>query len=344
MKRITWFLALAALLIGCAGLAGAQCAGQAGGGFDLLQTTSGTQDTNPSSSLSSITFTGVPLPSGGVGTADTIVCRIDPLPNPIPSGGATIHIQVVALQLSGSGTYTPTGGSPENVTVYAVINQTKNSSGVYQIPTSQLPQYDTVNASTGTMTVFPNGTFNTNSLNIQADLIVVSPGGKVTDTPIAHMPMNQDTISTSGSTWTTTAPAGYPNSTIFPAGGFYVNQPGGTLAEVAPIISSRIVRGSLYGLGLLLMAIAVLKIRSGVKRGQLSLQPIYLMGLAVLAWFVGWKSSKLIFPTIAHAATAVATCAPHTATAWIKEGGTYVQHSIVTSVCSTTQVQQTTTQ
>jgi hypothetical protein len=343
MKRITWFVTLAALLVSCSGLAAAQCAGQAGAGFDLLQTTSGTQDINPSSSLSAITFTGVPLPGGGAGTADTVVCRIDALPNPIPSTGALVHIQIVGLQLKGDSTY-----NGQAVTVYATINQTKDSTGAYKIPLSQLPQPDAVNASNGTMTVFPNGTFNTNSLNIQADLIVVSQGGNVTDTPIAHMPMNSDTISSSGSTWTTTAPAGYPNSTLFPSGGFYVNQPAGGGGLAASIITSRIFRGSLFGLGLLLVGIAVLKIRSSVKAGQLSMQPVYLMGLAVLAWFVGWKTSKIAFPTIAHAAAIpISTCAPHTVSAWINEGGgQFVVHKIVTAVCSGTKavVDQTSTQ
>lgn len=341
MKRITWFVTLAALLVSCSGLAAAQCAGQAGAGFDLLQTTSGTQDTNPSSSLSAITFTGVALPGGGAGTADTVVCRIDALPNPIPPSGALVHIQIVGLQLKGDSTY-----NGQAVTVYATINQTQDSTGAYKIPLSQLPQPDSVNASSGTMTVFPDGTFNTNSLNIQADLIVVSQGGNVTDTPIAHMAMNSDTISSTGSTWTTTAPAGYPNSTLFPSGGFYVNQPGGGGGGLAvTIITSRIFRGSLYGLGLLLVGIAILKIRSAVNAGRLSMQPVYLMGLAVLAWFVGWKTSKIAFPTIAHAAAIpISTCVPHTISAWVNEGGgNFVVHKIVTAVCTTKTVQQQTT-
>jgi hypothetical protein len=155
--------------------------------------------------------------------------------------------------------------------------------------------------------------------------------------------MQADTISASGSTWTTTAPAGYPNSTTFPAGGFYVNNPGGGGLAAAAILTSRAVRGSLYGLGLLLLGIAVMKIRSSLKAGRLSLRPIYLMGLAAMAWFVAWRSSQLTFPTIAHAA-AVTTCAPHTVSAWIQEGGTVVLHKFVSAVCSTVQTASTSLQ
>ena len=241
-----------------------------------------------------------------------------------------MNIQVVALYLQGDSTY-----NGQNVTVYATINQTN---GV--IPTTQLPQPDSLPiASTGAMTVFSNGTFNTNVLNIQADLIVVPRGQPVTSTPIFTTPMPADTISSSGSTWTTTAPAGYPNSSTFPSGGFYVNQPGGGSLATAAFITSGIVRGSLYGFGLLLAAIAVLKIlkirSSGVSTGRLAMRPIYLLGLAAMAWFVAWRAGKLTFPTIVHAA-AFTTCVPHTVSAWVNEGGgNFVVHKIVTAVCTT---------
>ncbi|HEY6350989.1 MAG TPA: hypothetical protein VI636_16425 [Candidatus Angelobacter sp.] len=329
MKRITWFVTVAALLVGCSGLAAAQCAGNLNpGGYDLLSTFSGTQDNLSSIGLGVVTFSGVALPGGTAGGADTVVCRITPLPASIPPGGSTLNIQIVALYLQGSSTY-----HGQNVTVYATINQTNGA-----IPATQLPQPDALSiASTGTMTVFSSGTFNTNLLNIQADLIVVPQGGKVTDTPIFTTPMPADTMSSSGSTWTTTAPAGYPNSTTFPSGGFYVNESGGG-GLAATLITSRVVRGSLYGLGLLLVGIAVMKIRSSVKGGRLTLRPVYLLGLAAMAWFVAWRAGKVVFPTIAHAA-GITTCVPHTTSAWVNEGGGhFVVHKIVTAVCTTTQV------
>ena len=79
----------------------------------------------------------------------------------------------------------------------------------------------------------------------------------------------------------------------------------------------------------------ILKVRSGMKGGRLNMQPVYLMGLAAIAWFLGWKASKLTFPTIAHAA-AITTCVPHTISAWVNEGGgVFVVHKIVTAVCTT---------
>jgi hypothetical protein len=327
MKRNVWFATVAVLLVCCSGLAAAQCAGNLNpGGYDLLSTFSGTQDDLSSIGLGVVTFTGVALPGGKAGSADTVVCRITPLPTPIGPSGATLNIQVVALFLQGDSTY-----RGQNVTVYATINQTN---GV--ISATDLPQPDLLPiASTGTMTVFSNGTFNTNVLNIQADLIVVPRGQPVTATPIFTTPMPGDTISSNGSTWTTTAPAGYPNSSTFPSGGFYVNQPGGGALATAALITSGVVRGSLYGLGLLLAAIAVLKIRSGKRTGRLTLRPVYLLGLAVMAWFVAWRAGKVAFPTIVHAA-AFTTCVPHTVSAWVNEGGGhFVVHKIVTAVCTT---------
>lgn len=348
MKRITWFAALAALLVSCSGLAAAQCAGVSSpGGFDLLSTFSGTQDTNPNSHLSAITFDGMTLPGGLSGSADTIVCRKEALPSQIPPGGTTLDIQIVALLLKGDGTYTDNNRVQHQVTVYATINQTQDSNGVYKIPNdyNDLPQPDTLDPSIGTMTVTSDGKFNTISLKVEADLIVVPQGELINSTNrLAVLIMNEDTISSSGSTWTTTPPAGYPNSTTFPSGGFYVNQPGGGAAVFAPLVTSRIFRGSLFAFGLLLVGIAILRLRSSVKSGRLSLQPIYLMGLAALAWFVGWKSNRLGFPMVAHAAATVVpitTCVPHTISAWVNEGnGQFVVHKIVTAVCTGPQAKQ----
>lgn len=347
MKRITWFAALAALLVSCSGLAAAQCAGVSSpGGFDLLSTFSGTQDTNPNSHLSAITFNGVALPGGLSGTADTVVCRKEALPDQIPQTGTAVDIQIVALLLKGDGTYTDSNNVQHSVTVYATINQTQDANGVYKIPNdfNNLPQPDTLDPSIGTMTVFPGGKFNTNSLKVEADLIVVPQGDPINSANrLAVLIMNEDTISSNGSTWTTTPPSGYPNSNTFPSGGFYVNQPGGG-AALAPLITSRIFRGSLFGLGLLLVGIAILKLRSSINGGRMTLQPIYLMGLAVLAWFVGWKSNRLGFPMVAHAAATVvpiSTCVPHTISAFVNEGnGQFVVHKIVTAVCSGPQVKQ----
>jgi hypothetical protein len=329
MKRITWLLTVLTLLVGCSGFAAAQCTSGTGG-YDLLQTSSGTQDNLSSVGLGTVTFQGVPLPSSAqAGTADTIVWREGPVP---PSGGC-INIQVIALYLQSVGAVTCNNAacSPgEQVTVYATINQTN---GV--ISTTQLPQPDSLPGNTGgTMTVYTNpDTFNTTSLAIQADLIVVPYGDSVTTTPIFHTPMPTATVTSSGSSWTPTAPSGYPDSTPFPAGGFYVNSYGSGGAVLAAL-ASRSVRGSLYGLGLLFVGIAVLKIRSGVTSGRLNLRPVYLLGLAAIAWFVAWRSSSFAYPMIAQAK---ATCVAQTHSASpTSETGLILSHLVKTAACSPT--------
>lgn len=330
MERITLLLTTAVLLLGCSGLAAAQCAGNKGpGGFDLLQTFGGTKDDLTHAGLGMVNFVGSPL-MGQVGNADTIICRIDHLPNPVPAGGKQLSIQVVALKMHGDTFYR---GEP--VTVWATINQTNGA-----IPQSELPvspqDAPHLMPSKGTMMVFPDGRFDTQQLNIQADLIVVAKGQPVTATPKFTMPMPADQISATGSTWTTTPPAGYPVSTTFFPGGFFVNQPGAVSARAPPLIARRVVKGSLYGLGFLLIGIAVLKIRSHARGGKLTLRPVYLMGLAVMAWFVAWRAGKIVFPTIAHAASGIATgtCPAHTISAWVNENGTVVLHTVVAAVCS----------
>jgi hypothetical protein len=338
MKRITWLVTVAALVVGCSGLAAAQCAGHLNpGGYDLIQTFNGSSDNLSGMGLGFVTFSGVPLPGGVAGNADTIVCRLDPLPDPIGSG-ATLKVQIVALYLKGDTTY---GENGQAVTVYATINQTNG-----KISKTQLPQPDPLpppSTGTGTMTVHDDGTFDTHDLWIQADLIVVPRGMPVTyPFPLFHGPMPGDTLSASGSTWTTTPPSGYPTSMTFPSGGFYINQPGGGGFAAAALVTSRVVRVSLIGLGLVFACVALVKIRSGVNSGRLNFRTVYLLGLAAIAWFLAWRSSKLTFPTIAHAA-AVTTCAPHTVSAWVQEGGGTVVHVFVSAVCATTDSSTTST-
>jgi hypothetical protein len=330
MKLIAWFVTVVVLLAGCLGIAAAQCAGNVNpGGFDLLQTPSGSTDNLSSIGLGTVTFQGVALPSiAGVGTSDTIVCRINPLPNPIPSGGATLNIQIVALLLQSVGTATCNNSlcgsySGKAVTVYATINQTN---GV--IPLNQLPEPDYLTPSAGSMTVYSNSTFNTNGTTVQADLIVVPPGDSVTSTPIFTTPMPSDSISASGSSWTTTTPAGYPNSTNFPSGGFYVN----SFASSGMLMALKAIRGAqgfLYGFGVLLVGIAVLKIRTGVSRGRLSWSPAYLLAVAVIACLLAWRSGSFAFPVVAHAKAVCSTSG--TPTSPVTEGGVTVQHKIQTA-------------
>lgn len=341
MKGMIWFLVAAVLLLGCSELATAQCAGNTNvGGFDLLQTASGSQDDLSSLGLGTVSFSGVPLPFNGLGSTDTIVCRITPLPNPVPSSGATLNIQIVALLLKGDTIY-----NGQSVTVYATVNQTQNAQGVYTISQTQLPVPDQpqLGASTGTMTVGPNGTFNTNSLNIQADLIVVPQGSPVTATPIFTSPMPADTLSSSGGAWSSTRPSGYPSSTTFPPGNpgisappFYVAKPG-SAGTMVTLFTSRYLRLSLYVLSVLLVGIAIMKFRSGIRGGRLTPRPAYYLTMAAVFCFLAWKSSTLIVPDIAHAAIC---CVPgftqcSTPTATIVENGVVVIHQAAAPVCFT---------
>jgi len=334
MKGMIWFSIAVVLLLGCAGLATAQCAGNSNvGGFDLLQTASGSQDDLSSLGLGTVSFSGVPVSFPALGSTDTIVCRITPLPNPVPSGGATLNIQIVALLLQGSAIY-----NGQSVTVYATVNQTQNAQGVYAIPLSQLPVPDQsqLAASTGTMTVGSNGTFNTNSLNIQADLIVVPQGAAVTATPIFTAPMPADTLSQSGGSWSSTRPSGYPSSSTFPPGAFYVVQPGSGGAMVT-LFTSRYLRLSLYALSVFLVGMAVMKFRSNIRDGRLTLRPAYYLVIAATFCVFAWESGTLIAPNIVHAKTC---CFPGftqcvTPTATIVENGVVVIHQAAAPVCVT---------
>jgi hypothetical protein len=338
MKYIAWLVAVV-LLVGYSGIATAQCAGNVNpGGFDLLQTPNGSTDNLSSIGLGTVTFQGIALPSiAQAGTSDTIVCRITPLTYPIPSGGETLNIQIVALLLQSTGTVICNNSlcgsySGKAVTVYATINQTNAV-----IPLTQLPQPDYLTPSTGSMTVYSNSTFNTNGTTVQADLIVVPPGGAVTSTPIFTTPMPSDSISASGSSWTTTAPGGYPTPPSFPPGGFYVNSFASTGARIASVVI-RGAKGFLYGLAFLLVGIAVLKTRSGINSGRLNLRPAYLLALAAVACFLAWRSSSFAFPMVVHAKAVCVSQGP--VTVWVKEGGTYVKHTIQTAGCTPQSVNQ----
>jgi hypothetical protein len=183
------------------------------------------------------------------------------------------------------------------------------------------------------MTVYSNGTFNTNGTTVQADLLVVPPGDAVTATTIFTTPMPADTISASGSSWTSTAPAGYPTPPSFPPGGFYVNSfASAGVSVVRAMFTSGALKWSLYGLGLLFVGIAMLKIRTNAGHGRINLRPAYLLGLAALFCFLAWRSGSFVFPMIVHAKAVCATQGP--VTVWVNENGTYVKHTIQTASCT----------
>lgn len=281
-----------ALLLACVGAGSAQTRNS----NDLLQTGSGSQEDLSSLGLGTVTFQGASL-STDTGTADTIVRHVA-----IPSGGGTVNTQVIALHLQNSSAVTCSnqakcgshfGGS---VDVHATINAT---GGI--IPTSVLPQPDTLDASTGTMTVSSNlSTFSSNFANIEADIIVVPVGAGVTATPIFTSKGPAASMSATGGTLSATPPSGYPNSQNFPTiAPYVVTLSSSTTAMLVTGPSGRVFRGSLWGLGCLLMGFALLMARGAMKRGRLDLRPVYLAGLAMIAWFVAWRSPS--YPRIVYA-------------------------------------------
>ena len=161
-------VSVAAVLLACAPLASAQ-----GTGYDLLQTLSGASISVPGVSPNPIALQGVPI-CPCTGLTDTIMHRTAVA----PGGRATLD--VVALFLKNSAPVTR-GGSP--VDVYITVNQ---SDGV--IGQNTLPQPDALPRSTGSLTIRPDGTFDS-SFTVHADIIIVAAGADVRNPPthIAHM-------------------------------------------------------------------------------------------------------------------------------------------------------------
>lgn len=196
-------LAMLALFAASA-LASAQTAG-----YDLLQTGSGASIDLTSVGLGKVTLNGVPI-AGGTGTTDTIMHRTQD----VPQGGGTVPLEVTALFMKSASSVTYSG---QSVDVYVTIN---NSGG--KVSTSVLPQPDSLSGSTGTMTVRTDGTFDS-SFNVNADVIFVKAGTSVTNSAnyVGHQAASTISLSSTNSTYTTTAPSGYPNSATFPSGGIY---------------------------------------------------------------------------------------------------------------------------
>lgn len=181
-------------------------------GYDLLQTGQGASVDLTSIGLGVVPLQGVPIESN-LGVTDTIMHR----PGNTTFGQAQ-QLLVTALFMKSTNSVEFEGQSAD---VYVTLN---NSAGV--IPTSVLPQPDTLNASGGTITISggqpTGGTFNATFV-MNADVIFVHAGTSVTNPAnyIAHQAAPQVSFSPATSSWSTTAPAGYPLSTTFPAGGFY---------------------------------------------------------------------------------------------------------------------------
>ncbi len=197
------FLTAAIVLLAFSGVASAQ------GGYDLLQTGSGAQIDLSSAGLGNVPLQGVPI-QGSTGNTDTIMHRTQD----IPAGGGTTPVNVHAIFMKSQNPVTFQG---QQVDVYVTLN---NSGGT--IPTSVLPQPDALSPSTGSITARSDGTFDS-SITVNADVIFVKAGTSVTNSAnyVAHQPASAINLSSTNSTYTASAPSGYPSSTTYPSGGFY---------------------------------------------------------------------------------------------------------------------------
>ncbi len=201
-SRLFLVVSFAVLLV-CAIPLSAQTAG-----YDLLQTGSGASIDLSSVGLGNVPLQGVPIQSS-TGSTDTIMHRTQDV-----TGGGITPANVTALFMKSTNSTTFQG---QQVDVYVTLN---NSGGT--IPTSVLPQPDSLSASSGTVTVRTNGTFDS-SITVNADVIFVKAGASVTNSAnyVGHQPASSITLTSSGSSWSSTPPSGYPSSSSFPSGGFY---------------------------------------------------------------------------------------------------------------------------
>lgn len=275
---------------------------------DLLQTGSGSQEDLSSLGLGTVSFQGVSL-STDTGLADTIVQH-----TPITQAGQ-INIQVIALHLQNTGTVTCGNQTScgkyynQSVTVHATINATGGL-----IPLTVLPQPDDLSKelSVGTMTVASGLTsFDSSFTNIQADIIVVPLGEPVTYTPIIFSkPGPSASMSANGGSLSSTAPPGYPTSQNFPTVGQYVTSLAAGSATYMFFTgpSGQMFRFSLWAFGGLLMVLALLMLRSGLKRGRMTLRPAYMAVLALAVCFGAWKTPN--YPRIVQAASSSSSTIP----------------------------------
>jgi hypothetical protein len=210
MKRNVFLAAITIVLFACVAVAPAQNAG-----YDLFQTGTGTSVDLTSIGVGVVQLQGVPI-QGAPGNSDTMIQRTQS----VPTGGGTVPVSVYALSMKSTNSVTFQGQPAD---VYVTIN---NTGGM--ISTGVLPQPDSLSASGGSLNVRTDGTFDS-SITVNADLIFVKAGTSVTSSAnwLGHQPASSTTLSSTNSTWSTSAPAGYPSSTTYASGGFYPINVGG---------------------------------------------------------------------------------------------------------------------
>src|SRR5262249_5284388 len=132
-------------------------------GYDQFQTGAGTTVTLDG--IGQVKLQGVPI-QGSTGNADTIVQRTEA----VPQGVGTVNPNEYALFMKST---SPVSVGGQSADVYVTINNTGGA-----VPTSVLPQPDSLSPSKGTVTVRTDGTFDS-SLTVNADIIFVKAGTSV---------------------------------------------------------------------------------------------------------------------------------------------------------------------
>ena len=177
-------------------------------GYDLFQTSPGTNVDLSRFNLGNVKLKGVPI-QPCTGNTDTIMHRTSDVP-----GSGTTPVEVTALFMESVNPVTVNG---QQIDLYFTIN---NSNGT--ISTSVLPQPDALPRSTGTVTIRSDGTFDS-KITVNADMIGVPAGASVTNPAnwVSHTPAPSVTLTSTASPWHTSPPTGYPSCTPFPSGGFF---------------------------------------------------------------------------------------------------------------------------
>ena len=180
-------------------------------GYDLLQTGSGASvDLSSIQNIGTVKLQGQSI-DGSLGNTDTIIQRTANGPGQVP-------MNVYALFMKST---SPVTFNSTSCDVYVTINNS-GANGGPTISTSVLPQPDSLSGSTGTITINSGGTFSS-SFTVNADLIFVKAGTSVTNSAnwVGHKAAPSNSMSSTNSSWSATAPSGYPSNSSYPSGGFY---------------------------------------------------------------------------------------------------------------------------
>lgn len=195
-KFLTLFAVISGVIMAIGGITSSSSAwaGPIDPGFDLLTTPPGGGMIDLPGGLGSVVLKGNPI---GPGSADTIVQRLTGLPD---GGTGRIETEIVALSLV-SVAPIDIGGSFFDV--FVTLDPNRHSLGHLDITTHDA-----------------GGGFFDSFFDVFTEIDFISP----TANPFRFF--RQDTLSGTGTPWSNTPTAGYPNDPRFPAGGFFLTAAG----------------------------------------------------------------------------------------------------------------------